>query len=98
MAIFTLFIKLIEISRKVYNIYRYNVKTGLRNKGETSQIQNTSFACEDMARFSTIILQIKPAVVSFPYSKFNRRPTFSTTNTATLMAVTNENITMGFLF
>lgn len=64
------------------------VNNHLRNKGETSQIQNTSFACEDMARFSTIILQIKPAVVSLPYSKFNKRPTFSTRNTATLMAVT----------
>ena len=74
------------VNLKVPNITSTKVKNDLRNKGETSQIQNTSFACEDMARFSTIILQIKPAVVSLPYSKFNKRPTFSTRNTATLIA------------
>lgn len=51
-----------------------------------SHTQKTWEATGGRDRFSDMIVLIVPATVFFPSSRFNRRPDFSTKNTATVNA------------
>lgn len=65
----------------------------LRSKGEISQTQKICEATVGRERFSAMIVFIVPAVVFLPSSRFNKRPDFSTKNTATVRAVKKIKIT-----
>lgn len=69
-----------------FGLYMYS-----RRRGEISHTQNTWDATGGRARFSDMIVLIVPAIVFFPSSRFNRRPDFSTKNTATVNAERNVN-------
>lgn len=71
----------IVFSTDVRTFYMYS-----RRRGEISHTQKTWEATGGRDRFSDMIVLIVPATVFFPSSRFNRRPDFSTKNTATVNA------------
>lgn len=63
-----------------------------RRRGEISHTQKTCEATGGRDRFSDIIVLMVPATVFFPSSRFNRRPDFSTKNTATVNAERKQSL------